>query len=78
MSVYNLEFVAVGRGVAALFRVRCFMLDAMPDVSSASAACLLDVVSVARWSFMKKVDKVASVYLPGERWHAEQREAPVF
>lgn len=54
------------------------MLDVLPDVSSASAACLLDVVPVARWSFMKKVDKVASVYLPGERWHAGQREAPVF
>lgn len=32
----------------------------------------------ARWSFLKKVDKVASDYLPGERWHAEQHEAPVF
>ena len=32
----------------------------------------------ARWNYLKKVDKVASDYLLGERWRTEQREAPVF
>lgn len=32
----------------------------------------------ARWNYLKKVDKVASDYLPGERWRTEQREAPAF
>lgn len=32
----------------------------------------------ARWNYLKKVDKVASDYLPGERWRTEQREASAF
>lgn len=31
-----------------------------------------------RWEFLKKVDRITSGLLPGERWKAEQREASVF
>ena len=31
-----------------------------------------------RWNFLKKVDKVATEYLPGQRWQTQQREAPAF
>ena len=31
-----------------------------------------------RWEYLKKVDRIATGLLPGERWQAEQREAPAF
>ena len=32
----------------------------------------------ARWEYLKKVDKIATDLLPGERWKTEEREAPAF
>lgn len=32
----------------------------------------------ARWNFLKKADKVAGDYLPGERWRCEQRGDSAF
>ena len=32
----------------------------------------------ARWKYLKKVDRIATDLLPGERWKTEEREAPAF
>lgn len=32
----------------------------------------------ARWEYLKKVDRIATDLLPGERWKTEEREAPAF
>lgn len=32
----------------------------------------------ARWEYLKKVDRIATNLLPGERWKTEEREAPAF
>ena len=31
-----------------------------------------------RWEYLKKVDRIATDFLPGERWKTEEREAPAF
>ena len=31
-----------------------------------------------RWEYLKKVDRIATDLLPGERWKTEEREAPAF
>lgn len=31
-----------------------------------------------RWEYLKKVDRIATDHLPGERWKTEEREAPAF
>ena len=31
-----------------------------------------------RWNYLKKIDRVATMLLPGERWKTEQKAAPAF